>query len=529
MERRINLFRYLPQVICYWVLFISCPAVVFSQESFDFDKRYNEAYSLMSSNVQSAFEKGEVLLNDAEDDVQRMKTLMLIANIQHSRGEISSAMHYIVRAQRIAKLKGDPDWIARTSGFLATTFRNYGLFEESKKYLADAETANEKQKDKASYSITRINIEQEKALTLINESKYKEALSHLKEADAWVGRSESMNDPRAIVAKATVYQLMGVAYYNLKDYVKTDEVLRVSLEKLGEQESNLRPYIYRVMAENHLALGQSDSTYYYLQLAEKYIESSEGEELKMNVYETYASYYKGIGNAERAMHYTDLRQKITAKRGASTAQIASELIERLNQEKQFAILNIKLFWVFGTLVLIGGGLGVYYLLWSKKREVAQFEKLLEEIEKKNLEQQNLLKEMKLDSFSVDKNLAADTEKRLLYDLVKLELDNFFINPEVSTTSLARDLGTNTKYITYLIRKYRKSDFNDYIQYQRILYISNRLKTEPALWDYKLSYLAEMAGFPTHSMFSVAFKNVTGITPSSFIERIKMNQVIALEI
>src|SRR5690606_4406687 len=138
-------------------------------------------------------------------------------------------------------------------------------------------------------------------------------------------------------------------------------------------------------------------------------------------------------------------------------------------------------------------------------------------------------EMKLDSFSVDKNLAADTEKRLLYDLVKLELDNFFINPEVSTTSLARDLGTNTKYITYLIRKYRKSDFNDYIQYQRILYISNRLKTEPALWDYKLSYLAEMAGFPTHSMFSVAFKNVTGITPSSFIERIKMNQVIALEI
>ena len=43
-----------------------------------------------------------------------------------------------------------------------------------------------------------------------------------------------------------------------------------------------------------------------------------------------------------------------------------------------------------------------------------------------------------------------------------------------------------------------------------------------LWDYKLSYLAEMSGFTSHSKFTIAFKSVVGVTPSQFIENLKQN-------
>lgn len=43
-------------------------------------------------------------------------------------------------------------------------------------------------------------------------------------------------------------------------------------------------------------------------------------------------------------------------------------------------------------------------------------------------------------------------------------------------------------------------------------------------NYKLSYLAEMSGFTSHSKFTMAFKNAMGITPSQFIEELKKENI-----
>jgi len=498
-------------------------SLVYAQTD-NFDTRYNEAYSLMATDVQAAFIKADSLLQNTREDEKRMKTLMLLANIQHSKGEISSSLYYILKAQNIAKIKGTPDWMARTSGFLATTFRNYGLIEESKKYLIEAEQANEQQKESPAYSLTKINILQEKSFHKIEEDAVEEALSYLNEADALVDKVET-TDPRSIVARATVYQLLGTCYLHLRQNQKADSLLRSSLRLLGSQESNLRPYIFRSMANNAMQTGDLDTAWHYLQLAEPYLQMSDREELKINMYESYADYFKAINDTEKVVYYQELLQKTKEQKELSARKIANELIKKMDREKSSAVFGVRLFWVLLACLLIGIGGFVYYFTNRKNQEVTRFRQLLEEMEKKNTEQQSLLKEMQLDSFSLDHSVAADTEKRLLYSLVKLEVENFFLDPDVSVPSLANLLGTNTKYVTFLVRKYRKLDFNDYIQSQRILYILNRLKTEPELLEYKLSYLAEISGFPTHSMFSAAFKSVTGISPSTFIENLqKANKV-----
>jgi len=350
-------------------------------------------------------------------------------------------------------------------------------------------------------------------------NQFDQALPYLYEAESLI-KEVATKEPRAIVGKATVYQLLAVCYLKQKNYAKADSLLRASLDMLGSKESNLRPYIFRTMADNSMELGRLDSAWHYLQLAEPYLASSQREELKINMYESYTNYYKAKGEPEKVVYYSDLLSETKEQKIQSSRKIANELIEKLSEERHSALRNMKLVWAIGAVIFILG-LAIVYFLWKlRKAEIARFKSLLTEIETKNQEQQKILSHMQLDSFVGDNGVAADTEKRLLYDLVKLELDNFFLDTRISVPFLARELGTNTKYVTFLLRKYRKQDFNDYIQYQRIMYISNRLRIEPTLWDYKLSYLAEIAGFPTHSMFSVAFKNVTGITPSSFIDRLR---------
>ncbi|MFD1167391.1 helix-turn-helix domain-containing protein [Sphingobacterium daejeonense] len=75
----------------------------------------------------------------------------------------------------------------------------------------------------------------------------------------------------------------------------------------------------------------------------------------------------------------------------------------------------------------------------------------------------------------------------------------------------------------IIRKYKNQHFNDYILNLRIQYIVNQLESNKIMLDYKLSFLADMSGFTSHSKFTIAFKNVMNITPSQFIEQLKANK------
>ena len=76
--------------------------------------------------------------------------------------------------------------------------------------------------------------------------------------------------------------------------------------------------------------------------------------------------------------------------------------------------------------------------------------------------------------------------------------------------------TNTKYLSYIINNYRNKDFNSYVNELRINYIIAKMETDSRYLNYKISYLAEECGFATHSQFTTVFRNITGLSPSTFI-------------
>lgn len=115
----------------------------------------------------------------------------------------------------------------------------------------------------------------------------------------------------------------------------------------------------------------------------------------------------------------------------------------------------------------------------------------------------------------------ETINVILKNLDKFEKKGKFTNNNISLSSLAASIDTNTKYLSYVINSHKKSDFSTYINTLRINYIISKMKSDQNYLNYKLSYLATKSGFSSHSKFSAVFKSVMGVSPSDFIFDLKM--------
>ena len=119
-------------------------------------------------------------------------------------------------------------------------------------------------------------------------------------------------------------------------------------------------------------------------------------------------------------------------------------------------------------------------------------------------------------------ISKEKENDILKRLEEFEKSENFLNRDMSLAVLSGQMETNTKYLSEIINKYKGKNYNNYINELRINYIAYLLKTEPVYLTYKVSYLAEKAGFSSHSAFTTVFKSVTGISPNTYIQQLAQN-------
>lgn len=109
------------------------------------------------------------------------------------------------------------------------------------------------------------------------------------------------------------------------------------------------------------------------------------------------------------------------------------------------------------------------------------------------------------------------EEEILKKLNEFEKSNLFLDKNIRLAGLAKQLNTNTRYLSQTINSEKQKSFNSYINMLRIHYILKKLRTNPTYLTYKISYLAEESGFASQSSFTSAFKEETGTTPSAYIK------------
>ncbi len=515
------MYRHILSIFFYFsIVFIALG------QSSNFDSLYNDCHKqYMESDVEGAAAIGDSVFEAAKTDEQKIKSYILNSNIQQSLGNIQGAIKYATIGDRLAQLTGYNRWRAVFSKILATNFREPGLYEQSRAYLATAERMCDLLDDADVRADIQIELFQEKALYKMNTRSYRVALELLDSAKRLIALDSESNSTLRL-KKAANYHLQGICELELGNADLSYELMHTSLSFLSEVDRNIIPFVYRGLAELHLKLSNLDSCKHYLDYTSAYIIKPGRLRLKELYTATSAKYYMLSGNDKMANEFLQKQQVLDADRYLIGQEISSRIIMELRKEDLENRKYKLLFWwcisVTSVIVIL---LLVYQIRFSRFNRVIVTTNLNYREEPKKQELSNHLAQenrSSTESSGTDSelNIALETETRLIRELSALEHENFFLERDLTLNKLASRLSSNQKYVSHIIKKYRNLDFNDYLQHKKINYLLEKINTDHTLLDYKLAYLAELSGFSSHSKFTTAFKSVMGKTPSQYIEEIR---------
>lgn len=338
-------------------------------------------------------------------------------------------------------------------------------------------------------------------------------------------------------------------YYNVKtkNYTKAVSDLQLCKKYFSTDSSDLNTnYTLFVLGKAYVGLHEKDKAVQSFIKIDSNIQKSNNTfpELR-EVYTYLIDYYKEKNDKEKQLYYIDRFLKVDKKLDEQFGYLSTELPKKydtpnLIQEKEEIINDLKnrkiiLYVSIGILLLIL--LLVVYLYYkakntaSKHRKIAQ--ELIHNIEKRNSESSDIKKEIVESKVSeqiqteaenkVTKTVPEDVTQFILKDLETFENKQLFLKNGITLASLAKNIKTNTSYLSETINNHKGKNFTSYLNDLRIDYVLERLVTDKKFRSYKLPAIAEEIGYNNVQAFAAAFKKKTGTTPSIYIKEIETQQ------
>ncbi|WP_373708800.1 helix-turn-helix domain-containing protein [Kaistella sp.] len=265
-----------------------------------------------------------------------------------------------------------------------------------------------------------------------------------------------------------------------------------------------------------------------LQKALKLVDNINYTALKSNLYEDLAKNYLVINNDKEFKFYKDQYRETSKILEENKKEARRELIllgTELKTENNKSYLEKKQNqWLY----LCGISIFVLSLLtYIFIREVQRGKSLIKQIRffRSIKLKQNEPVKADVKTKEVPKKqliIPKETEQQILQGLQEFEESKKYLDNNMSLATLAVELETNTKYLSEIINKYKDKNFNTYINELRIKYVIHLLSTDRSYLQYKISYIAEIGGFTSHSAFTNVFKIITGMSPQEYMQTLRNN-------
>lgn len=297
---------------------------------------------------------------------------------------------------------------------------------------------------------------------------------------------------------------------------------------------------------------QLDSAIYYLKKYNKIVEDNNFAYMIIDSYKNLMRVYTKKGDKEAALHYQDryfqlsdsfmnLRDfyKIKNEQQAYETNLSDQEIQSLNF-KLSAWQMILLF--MGLVLLISMGF-IFFIYKQKKKLQEAYQHLFDrngELIQIERHYKNLLNSKKteiganLNTSAVEPNSkqsdSIDAEKKvqILNDINDImETSDDFCNPTFSLSTLAKMVNSNTKYVSQIINETYGKNFRTFINEYRVKEARKRLMEEKYT-NYTIQSISESVGYKSCTNFILAFKKVTGMTPSLY-QKIAKNKKRSSEI
>ncbi len=327
------------------------------------------------------------------------------------------------------------------------------------------------------------------------------------------------------------YSLIAYSYIILaNEYLKTEDK-KVALDyfqkALDIHNSKPIPLVEKVVLVNELAYFYHDEKKYdeaikYAEMGLRLEKKASFPQLRKGLYEILSKSYLELQKTEDSKRYlqlfTALNDSISnADRKTLTNTFTKQDEQHVNRmNKQLIIYTVLSL----ALVLLGGGFFLYYKR-KKQNQIQKIEQVLSRLKEKQDHAGSDLSDAKIIKTTPKQEdvalISPEAEEKLLEKLRDFEKQQLFLERKVSLPYVAAHIETNTKYLSYIIKRHYGKDFNKYINDLRIDYIVQKINDNPTYRQYKINVLAEEAGFSSHSKFATVFKAYVGSSPSEFIK------------
>ena len=182
------------------------------------------------------------------------------------------------------------------------------------------------------------------------------------------------------------------------------------------------------------------------------------------------------------------------------------IIEALN-------VNSEIYKKYIFLLMFLSILLVTSLIYSIKNNITNKKKTKALFETKNYDQVRTASE----TITIT-GLSEEIVKDVLLKLQLFENKDKYLK-YYTLSSLAKELKTNSSYLSKIINSSKEGNFTNYLHKLRVEYAINKLKTDRSFRFYTVQAIAEVVGFNRAQSFSTAFKKQTGISVSYFIKQL----------
>ncbi|WP_394706413.1 tetratricopeptide repeat protein [Draconibacterium orientale] len=380
---------------------------------------------------------------------------------------------------------------------LAVTNQNIGTilliqekYDEAENYLLAADSVL----SKAGLNSKQVHVLNSLGALYERQKKYNKAIKTYNEV---LDLNKQLNSPNV---QSNVYINIGNVYYDRRNFDKAEEYYTKSFNSLQEA-------------------GETDFRYYYENMM--FLNDEKGNwKAAYSWARKFHSHSDSIFNIEKYKETENLRNAYEAEK--KDLQLANLKVE---QEKNRARLLKNRVLLLGTSALFLLTL-IFSLIYYRQNRLKlqsyrELVKKNEELVEANTERRRRLLLGDKAKPLIEKENGG--EKSVLpEDLVQGIKDNlndlidrkFYVNPATTLNETARELVTNTSYLSQIINDSFGCNFPTFINQLRIEE-AQRLLQSPEFDHLSIEGIGNQSGFKSKSAFNTAFKKVTGVTPSFY--------------
>ncbi|WP_196890940.1 AraC family transcriptional regulator [Aureivirga marina] len=500
----------------------------------------------------STISKNDSILNKYSDSIQTiyekvrpsfriMHAYSFRAQDLYSRNRYKLAIKDYDKTVEIAQKLKDEDQIYLTKMFIANLHGEIGEYGKELDIIEEVLKAHQRKK----FSWMEIYY-QDIAASYIHNNRLDSAKVYIEKGIKEGGTQK--------IQYFNLVMYAGMYHYMNKDYQKSIDSLQKVKTNYSDKIYHEREKLLAVDLYPDYYLGKAifeqsgkkeDALPYFLKVDSVMQKYNDADYNVMDTYDFLVDFYKEKGDAKNQLKYLENQIRLDNYLDDKYRTVVNNInktyrIDDVKKAKDELITELQadnsnfMNWIIG-LVLLAFSLGIM-IFFQRKRNRDRLELLktrnkklkeykdISEIQKAAQKEEKIEEDVpKVEEKKEEKKDFEISEKlveEILEKLEKFEKSTKFTNKKYTLSSLAKELNTNSSYLSKIINAEKKLNFSTYLNTLRIEFAIQKLKEDKKFRSFTVKAIAEEVGFKTAQSFSATFFKYKGLYPSAFIKQLQ---------